>query len=130
MIAAINLGEVLWALLVLFVIVQVVVATFAVLWDLLRSTDLSGGAKAAWVLGFLILPLVTVVAYLLVRGDGIGERSLAREAQRPPAPVAATGAPATVGIATELQVAKSLLDDGTITDDEFGRIKQRLLAPT
>lgn len=132
MIAAINLGEVLWALLVLFIIVQVVVATFAVLWDLLRSTDLSGGVKAAWVVGLLILPLITVVAYLLVRGDGIGERSLAREGQRPapPAPASAmtTPAPETGGIATELKVAKSLLDDGALSADEFEQLKQRLVA--
>lgn len=123
MIAAIGFGEVLWALLVIFVMVQVLIATFIVLLDLIRSPDLSGVVKAAWILGVLILPIVTVVAYLLLRGDGIGERQLAREANSVPPPP-----PSTTNVASELKVAKSLLDDGTITADDFERIKQQLLA--
>lgn len=125
MIAAINLGEILWALLVAFLLVQVLVATFAVLWDLIRSTDLSGGAKAAWIVAFLVLPLVTVVIYLIARGDGIGERELARQAQRPTLPPPPTGA---TGVASELKVAKSLLDEGAISPEDFEQLKQRLLA--
>lgn len=125
MIAAINLGEILWALLVAFLLVQVLVATFAVLWDLIRSTDLSGGAKAAWIVAFLVLPLVTVVIYLIARGDGIGERELARQAQRPTLPPPPAGA---TGVASELKVAKSLLDEGAISAEDFEQLKQRLLA--
>lgn len=123
MIAAIGFGEVLWTLLIIFVMVQVLIATFIVLWDLIRSPDLSGGVKAAWIVGFLIVPIVVVVAYLLLRGDGIGERQLAREASSvPPAP------PTTLNVASELEVAKSLLDSGTISADDFQLIKQKLLS--
>jgi hypothetical protein len=86
-IAAIGLGELLWTLLVIFVLVHILIATFIVIRDVLRSPDLSGAVKALWLGVMLLFPLITLIVYLVVRGDGIGTRSLERH--RPP-----TGPPA------------------------------------
>ncbi len=40
-----------------------------VFFDIFRSNDLKGWAKALWVLFVLILPLIGILAYLIVRGD-------------------------------------------------------------
>jgi hypothetical protein len=86
MIAEIGLGELLWTLLVLYLVLQVLIVTVAVLIDLFHSDDLSGTRKAAWLVALLFVPLITVVAYLVARGDGIGERRLARTGTPPPPP--------------------------------------------
>lgn len=127
MIAAIGLGELLWSLLVLYIIIQVIIVTVVVVLDVFRSDDLGGAAKAMWVLALLVFPLVTVIVYLFARGDGIGERNLARVSQVPPPPPGYPPPPPP-GAASELQVAKRLLDEGTISASEFDDLKRRLLA--
>lgn len=72
MVAEIGLGELLWTLLVL---------------DLIH--DLSGAREAAWFVALLFIPVITVVVYLVARGDGIGERRLTRTGTPPPPPPAA-----------------------------------------
>jgi len=44
--------------------------------DLLRRNDLSGWAKAAWVLGVLLLPYIAVFLYFITQGDGMTVRNL------------------------------------------------------
>jgi len=123
MIASVGLGEILWSLLVIYFMVMYVIIVFTVWIDVFRSDDISGSKKAIWVLGLLFLPVVSLLAYLLTRGDGIGMRNLAESegsdraaARVPPTP------------ATELAVAKQLLDNGAITAAEFDQIKARVLA--
>ncbi len=126
MIAAIGLGEILWSLLVLYVVLHVLIATVVVIIDLVASNDLSGAMKAMWLLALLLLPMLTVLAYLVTRGDGIGERRLARTDVPPPPP--APPVPSGAGPASELREAKSLLDEGAITAAEFERLKGQILA--
>lgn len=130
MIAAIGLGELLWSLLVLYVIVHVLIATFVVVLDLIRSDDLSGWAKAGWAVVLLFLPMLGLLAYLVLRGDGIAGRNKA-EAEEAKAEFDAyvrttAGTPA---IGTELEAAARLRDAGTITDAEFDAIKAKLIGP-
>jgi hypothetical protein len=56
-------GWVLWLLLM-----------FWIIGDIFRSRDLSGAAKAAWLIIVIILPLIGIVLYLIVRGSGMHER--------------------------------------------------------
>lgn len=84
MVAEIGLGELLWSLLVLYIILQVLIVTVVVIIDLFHSDDLSGVRKAAWLVALLFIPLITVLVYLIARGDGIGERRLARTGPPPP----------------------------------------------
>ena len=124
MIANIGLGELLWSLLVFYFMAMYIIVVITAYGDILRSDDLTGVTKAIWVLGLLFFPIVSLVVYLVTRGDGIGMRQLAREKDSknggsvppPPAP------------ATELSVAKQLLDAGTISATEFEQIKARVLS--
>ena len=123
MIARVGLGEILWSLLVIYVMVMYFIIVLTVWIDIFRSDDISGGKKALWILGLLFFPIISLVAYLLTRGDGFGMRQMARETNKsqggfvPPPPTPAT----------ELSVAKQLLDSGTITAAEFEQIKARVL---
>jgi hypothetical protein len=54
------------------ILIIAAIAIFLVLWaraayDALKRPDLSGGAKAAWVIGMLILPLVGLLVYTMLR---------------------------------------------------------------
>lgn len=131
LIADVGLGEILWSLLVLYVIVHLLIVTFIVVMDLFRSDDLSGVAKAVWAVVLLFFPLLGLVGYLISRGDGIGTRNLARQqAAREDLdpPIRQVAAPSGGGIASELEAATRLRDAGAISDEEFATIKAKLLA--
>jgi Phospholipase_D-nuclease N-terminal len=54
------------------ILILVAVALFLVLWvraviDVFRRADLSGGAKAAWAIFMLIVPLIGLLVYTLLR---------------------------------------------------------------
>jgi hypothetical protein len=44
--------------------------------DLFRRHDISGWAKAIWVIVLIVAPYIGVLAYLIFQGSGIGERNL------------------------------------------------------
>ncbi len=44
------------------------ILAYHVFYDLFRSRDLSGGAKALWVVLILLFPLIGCLLYVLVRG--------------------------------------------------------------
>src|SRR5512134_3108248 len=129
MLAELGLGELLWSLLVIYLMVMYLVIVFTVIFDIFRSEDLSGVKKAIWVIALLMFPFITLVVYLITRGDGLGQRNLAAAQQSKAATddyirsVAAPGG----GVATEIEKAKGLLDSGAITAEEFSAIKSRLL---
>ena len=122
-------GWVLWLMLMFWIIT-----------DIFRSDDLSGWAKAAWLVGIIILPLVGILIYLIARGGSMHERQEARaRAQdaafrdyvRQAAATDGSAAPAGNGGATtasdELAKLASLHQRGVLNDDEFARAKSRVV---
>lgn len=66
--ATFGVGQVAYSLLwfaLLFIEIWLVVMVFA---DIFSSRDMSGWAKALWVVLVLLFPLLGVLAYLIVRG--------------------------------------------------------------
>jgi hypothetical protein len=53
-----------------------IIVVFHVILDITRSHDLSGGAKALWVLFIIVLPLLGTLAYLVVRGGSMHDRQV------------------------------------------------------
>jgi hypothetical protein len=79
---------VFWTLLeffVLFLWVWLLIIVFA---DIFRSPDLSGLAKALWVIFVIVLPLVGVLIYLGVRGGRLHGRGGGGTSYEGPAPAA------------------------------------------
>jgi len=72
-----DLGDFMWSLFVIFFMVIYFMILFSIIGDLFRSHDLNGVSKAIWVLAILFLPLISILIYLIVRGDGMAERSIA-----------------------------------------------------
>jgi len=74
-----NVPDLLWSLTAIVLLVGYFLLLFRVVVDVFRSTDLSAWAKLAWFVAALVLPVLAILAYLAVRGRGIGGReALAR----------------------------------------------------
>jgi len=103
----------------------------AILSDVFRRSDLSGGAKAAWTVFLIVLPFIGALVYLAKHHDGMTERNLRNARVQQAAfddhikSVATNGGG---GAAAEIDKAKSLLDDGTINQVEFDALKAKALA--
>jgi hypothetical protein len=121
--------NVLWDILIFFAWVIFIWIAITVLIDVFRRDDISGWGKAGWVVLIVALPWLGVLSYLILYHTGLAERR-AREAQAAQAQfeqyirhAAGTGGPA-----SEIEKAKQLLDNGTITQAEYDAIKAKALA--
>ncbi len=127
MVADISVGSFIWTTLSIFFLVMYLMMLFTVLADLFRDHTLSGAKKVLWLIALLILPLVSLLVYVLVRGDGMAKRQVkaaeqAEEATRAYIRDAAGGTPA-----DQIAQAKALLDQGAINQDEYERLKAKAL---
>ena len=123
-----SLGEFLWSLLVLFFMVIYFMMLFYVIVDVFRRHDASGGKKALWLLFLLIAPLVGLLAYMITNSDGMAERNVNAAQQQQDQFDNYVRTTAGGGSAAEIEKAKSLLDSGAITQDEFNALKAKALS--
>jgi Short C-terminal domain/Phospholipase_D-nuclease N-terminal len=124
----ISFGEFLWSLLIIFFMIVFFVILFQVVFDLFRDHELSGWAKAGWLIFIIVLPFLGLFIYLIVRGKGMAERSAREQVQAKQefdAYVRETAGGG--GPATEIANAKKLLDEGAISQEEFEAIKRKAL---
>ncbi len=121
-----------WTMLLVFVWIAWLFIFFHVVIDIFRSHDMGGFAKALWFLAVVILPLLGVLIYVLVRGDSMREREVARAQEQQAAMDAyvrqAAGASGGTGVADELAKLTELKNSGVLSDDEFAAQKAKLLA--
>ena len=113
------LEVVAWIVIVWFwmMVIWMFIAVFS---DIFRRRDLSGVAKALWVVLIFVLPFLGALIYLIVRpAEATREQDLELLAQQR----RAVGYSAT----EEIAKAQQLLAAGTLTQQEFDQIKQRAL---
>jgi ABC-type Fe3+ transport system permease subunit len=105
------------------------VILFQVIFDLFRDHELSGWAKAGWLIFIVVLPYLGLFIYLIVRGKGMAQRSAKQQAESQKAmdEYIRTTAGGGGGPASEIAAAKSLLDSGAITQEEFDALKRKSL---
>lgn len=120
--------NVLWDILIFFAWVIFIWIAITVLMDVFRRRDISGWGKAAWTVLVVLLPWVGVLIYLITNHAGMAERRY-REAAAAQAQfdeyvrtTAGSG-----GAASEIERAKKLFDDGTISRDEYEALKAKAL---
>ena len=122
--------NILWTTLIFFAWVIFIWIAITVLIDVFRRHDLSGWAKAAWTIFVVILPWLGVLIYLIVNHQGMTERRYkdAADQQAQFDQYVRTTAGTGGGAAAEIEKAKKLLDDGTISQAEFDAIKAKALS--
>lgn len=135
-----------FALLVLWIWLAVTVVV-----DVFRSHDLSGWAKAGWVVLIVLLPLLGVLIYVIARGDKMKAHEVSQERLQEQAFISDLEDLRTRGILTDDEVQRArtksqpitsarpspdddvaelevLRDRGLLSDEEFQRAKQRAFA--
>lgn len=128
--AAYPLLEVFWTMLIFFAFVVWLWILFTVIGDLLRRRDTSGWAKVAWVIAILVLPYLGVFIYLIAEHRGMTERTLERQqsAQAEFDKYVKSVASQDNDPATQISKAKTLFDEGAISETEYEHMKDRALA--
>ena len=119
--------DVLWTIIIFFVWVMWFWLLFTCWADIFRRHDLNGWGKTGWLIFTIVLPFLGVFIYLITQHEGMNERAMQQQQaarQQMDSYIRDTAG----GSANEIAQAKKLLDDGTITQQEFERIKQQALA--
>ncbi len=122
-------GSFLLAMFEFFLFFAWFMCLFWVLGDIFRSKDLGGGGKTLWVIFVILIPWLGILVYVIARGKGMQERQLEQAKEMQAAQASYIQAVAGSTTATDqIASAKSLLDSGAITQDEFTALKAKALA--
>ena len=92
--------------------------------DLFRRHDISGWIKALWVIAWIVVPYLGVLAYLIFLGGGMAERNVQQTQQ------ARDDLRRVVGysVADEIEKLNRLKQAGSISDAEFTQLRAKLVA--
>jgi ABC-type multidrug transport system fused ATPase/permease subunit len=112
-------GFVLWIWLVI-----------AIFTDLFRDHEMSGWAKAAWIIFVIVLPVIGVLVYLIARGGKMREHAMQAAQDQEEATQQYIRSVATNGTNTaeELSRLAALRDQGVLSQQEFDQQKARILS--
>jgi predicted membrane channel-forming protein YqfA (hemolysin III family) len=91
--------------------------------DLFRRHDISGWVKALWVIALILVPYIGVFAYMISQGRGMAQRSAQQYQQARDEIRQAVGFSA----ADEIQKLEALKKSGSITNEEFARLRAKLV---
>jgi len=122
MLAEWSFGDLLWGMLVFFFWFMAIWIFIAIFGDIFRRNDLSGGAKAGWILLLFVLPLLGALIYVISRPKMTEQDkeliARSQEAQR-----------RIEGYSPADEVAKlaKLRDDGKITAEEYEDMKKKAM---
>ncbi len=128
--AEFGTGQVFWSILWFFLFFVWIMLIFNVFGDIIRSDDMSGVAKAIWTVFIIFLPYLGVFAYLVVRGNKMGERQM-QAAQAQEAAVKdyiRTAAGGGASAAEQLSTLADLHTAGKIDDAEYSAAKSKVVS--
>jgi len=120
-----------WIMLWFFLWILWFMLLFRVISDVFGDRNLSGWGKAGWTIFVCVLPFLGVFIYLIVRGKQMDARSLERAQARQQEfddRVRQAGGTSSGGSADELAKLAALKADGVISEGEFEKAKQKILA--
>jgi hypothetical protein len=128
LIADYTFGQGLLTVLEIFLFAAWLMVLFSIIGDLFRDHDLSGWAKALWIVFLIFIPFLGVLVYLIARGPGMRDRALAaqQEAQKQ----LDTYVRQTAGsgsTADELAKLAKLHDENKLSDAEFESAKAKIV---
>jgi hypothetical protein len=94
-----------------------------VIGDLFRRHDISGWGKAIWVIALIVFPYLSIFAYMITQSTGMAERSAQQTKQAREELRQVIG----YSIADEIEKLDRLKKSGSITDQEFARLRAKLV---
>jgi len=127
-IADISFGELLLLVFEFFLLFAWIWILFEIIGDLFRDHELSGWAKAAWILFVIVIPWLGALVYLIARGNGMRERTIKAQSDAKAHFDSYVREQAHTSPADELHKLNDLKEKGALSAEEFDRAKAKLLA--
>ena len=122
MLASWNLGDALWAMLVFFFWFMAIWIFITIFADIFRRNDISGGAKAGWILLIFIVPFIGALIYMIARPKMTEQdKQIIEQAQEAQRRIEGYSA------ADEIAKLAALRDSGKITAEEYEDMKKKAM---
>ena len=121
--ADVGVGEFLLWLVWIFLFVIWFWLLITIFADLFRRHDINGWVKALWIIFVIVLPFLGILIYLITQSHGIAERNVkqAQAEQEQLRQIVGTSS------ADELMKLDQLKASGSITDDEYQRMRAKVI---
>lgn len=126
--ANISFGDLLLLVVEIFLFVIWIWILFTIITDLFRDHEMSGWAKALWILLLVFIPFLTMLVYLIVRGGGMRDRAIKAQADAKKHFDEYVRTQAHTSPADELHKLNELKEKGALSTEEFERAKAKLLS--
>lgn len=123
-----NFWDFFWLMIWGFIFISYLMVLFQVIGDIFRDKGLHGAAKTIWLIALFIAPPLTALIYLIARGRSMGQRQAQAAADTRAATEQYVRSLAGTNPAETIATAKALLNDGTISQQEFETLKAKALA--
>ncbi len=125
--ADVSFGDLLLLVVEIFLFVIWIWILFAIIGDLFRDHELSGWAKAIWIVALVFLPFLGALIYLVARGTGMRERTIKAQAEAKQHFDEYVREQAHTSPADELHKLNELREKGALSQVEFDQAKAKLL---
>jgi predicted ferric reductase len=123
-----NFWDSFWLIAEIFIFVAYIFVLIHIFSDVFRNSEMSGFVKALWILGLILpIPLVALI-YILWHGRGMAQRQRQAMERVKSDNDSYIRQIAGKSPADQISEAKALLDAGTITADEYAKLKAKALA--
>jgi divalent metal cation (Fe/Co/Zn/Cd) transporter len=126
--ADISFGDLLLSVFEIFIFVVWIWILFTIIGDLFRDHEMSGWAKALWIIFLVFIPYISMLVYLIVRGSGMRERALQAQSEAKHHMDSYVQQVAHATPADELHKLNDLREKGALSTEEFDRAKAKLLS--
>ena len=122
-----NFWDLIWLIFSTFLFVAYLIILFHIVVDVFRDSELGGMAKVLWIIGLIFVPMLTAIIYIIARGKGMAARQSASMQRAKADTDAYIRSVAGKSPAEHISEAKALLDAGTISQEEFAKLKAKAL---
>ncbi len=117
-----SLGSVIWAMVVFFFWMMAIWIFISLFADIFRRNDLTGWAKAGWLLLIFIVPFLGCLIYMIARPKMTEQdRQMIEQAQEAQRRIEGYSA------ADEIQKLSALRDSGKISAEEYEDLKTKAM---
>jgi hypothetical protein len=123
-----SFWDIVWFIFISFAFVAYLMVMFSIFGDIFRDRELSGFAKAMWIVALIFLPFIAALGYLIARGSGMAERSVnaaVRHQEVQDAYIRDVAGHTTPS--DQIAQARALFDAGAISQSEYDALKSKAL---
>jgi len=118
-----SVGEFLLWMLWIFLFVVWFWLLITIFSDVFRRHDIHGGVKTLWIIFVIVFPFLGIFIYLITQSKGMAERNIAQAQAQQEQLRQMVG----TSSADELMKLDQLKASGSITDDEYQKMRAKVI---